>query len=73
MEAMKVGKKATEEIEERTHQEADKFDENDFPIISLWAFFNVITWFITHRSASLNYRVTLERRLRGAMGHFRGR
>ena len=73
MEAMKVGKKATEEIDERIDYEAEDFGENDFPIMSLWAFYNILTWFITHRSASLNYRVTLERRLRGAMGHFRGR
>lgn len=68
MTAMKFGKNATEEIEERVIQEAEGYeDDEDFPIMSLWIFFNIITWYITHKAASLNHRVEMERRLRGAL------
>lgn len=72
MKAMKVGKKATEIIEDRISQDASGFTDNGFPIMSLWIFYNVLTWYITHRAVSLNHRVEMERRLRSAMRHFKG-
>ncbi len=71
MEAMQFGKKATEEINKRTNLEAEKFDENGFPIMNLWAFYNVLTWYITYRAVSLNHRVVMEGRLRAAMVYFK--
>jgi tetratricopeptide (TPR) repeat protein len=71
--AMKFGKKAMEEIEGRIYQEADGFDDNHVPIMSAWIFFNVLTWYITYKAVSLNHRVELEKRLRAAMMHLRGR
>jgi len=66
--AMKFGKKAAGEIEEKAFQEADGYDDyNDFPVIKLWAFFNILTWYITHRTVSLNHRVEMEGRLRSAL------
>jgi len=73
LETMKFGKHATGEIEEHTAREAEGFDDNKFPIISVWLFFNVLTWYITHRAVSLNHRVELERRLRTAMRHLNKR
>ena len=32
---------------------------------SLWQFYNVVTWYITHHAALLNHRVEMEKRLRG--------
>jgi hypothetical protein len=72
MENMKFGKNATEEIEDRINREAEDFDVNGFPIVSLWIFFNILTWYITHRGVSLNHRVELEKRLRKAITNFRG-
>lgn len=71
METMKFGKTATEEIEDRLNQEAKDFDVNDFPIISIWLFFNILTWHITHKAVSLNHKVDMEKRLRAAMVHLR--
>ena len=71
MKAMKLGKKATEEIEDRVHKEAEGVDGNAFPIMSLWVFFNILTWYITHKAVSLNHRLEMERRLRVAMGCLR--
>lgn len=71
MKTMKFGKKAMKDIRERTAQEAEGFNDNNFPIMSLWIFFNVITWYISHHAVSLNHRVEMERRLRSAMVHFR--
>ncbi len=71
METMKFGKMATEEIKNRTTQEAERFTDSGFPIMSLWIFFNVLTWYITHRAVSLNHRVEMERKLRSAMKYFR--
>ena len=68
---MKFGKKALAEIESRTEQEAEGFAENGFPIMSLWMFYNILTWYITHQAVSLNHRVEMERRLRSAMRHFK--
>jgi len=67
MKAMQFGNKATEEIENRVAQEAGDCDDKGFPIISLWEFFNILTWYITHRAVSLNHRVVLEKRLRAAI------
>ena len=71
MKTMKFGKKAMDEIENRTAQEAKDFADNGFPIMNLWIFYNVLTWYITHRTVSLNHRVELERRLRLAMKYWR--
>ena len=30
--------------------EAEGMGKGDLPIMSLWAFFNVLTWYITHRA-----------------------
>jgi len=71
MEAMQFGKQATEEIVHQISQEATGYDEHDFPLMSLWAFYNVITWYLTHRAVSLNHRVEMEKRLRFAMVYLR--
>ena len=71
MKAMKFGKKATTEIENRATQEAEGFTDNGFPVMNLWIFFNILTWYITHRAVSLNHRVEMERRLRASMRYFR--
>jgi hypothetical protein len=68
---MKFGKNAMKEIEDRTAQEAENFTDYGFPIMSLWIFFNILTWHITHRAISLNHRVEMERRLRSAIRHFK--
>jgi hypothetical protein len=70
---MKFGKKAMEKIENRIYQEAEDFDKNSLPIMSVWMFFNVLTWYITHKAVSLNHRVDMEKRLRAAMVHLMGR
>ena len=70
---MKFGKKAMEKIENRIYQEADGFDKNSLPIMNVWMFFNVLTWYITHKSVSLNHRVDMEKRLRATMVYLRGR
>jgi len=70
LEAMKLGERAVEEIEEWTFEEAAGFNDNGFPITSVWLFFNVLTWYITHRAVSLNHRVEMEKRLRFASRHF---
>jgi hypothetical protein len=67
MEVMKYGQKATKEIEKKVTQEADKCDNTGFPVMTLWTFLNILTWYITHRAVSLNHRVELERRLRKAL------
>jgi len=67
MQTMKFGKQATEEIGCKIEQEARGYDDSHFPLMSLWAFYNVITWYLTHRAVSLNHRVEMEKRLRIAM------
>lgn len=67
MEKMELGDRAAGEVQNRIIQEAAGCDDTGFPIISLWAFFNVITWYITHRAVSLNHRVAMEGRLRRAV------
>jgi len=71
MKTMKFGKEAMEEIEERTAREVEGYTDNRFPIMNLWIFYNILTWYITHRAVSLNHRVEMERRLRSAMRHFK--
>ena len=67
MKSMKFRKNATEEIEDRVKEDASGFDKVGHPIMSIWIFFNIITWYITHRAVSLNHRVEMERRLRSAL------
>jgi hypothetical protein len=69
--AMNFGKKAMENIKERTAQEAEGFTDSGLPIMNLWIFFNILTWYITHRAVSLNHRAEMEKRLRSAMRHFK--
>jgi len=58
MKAMKFGKNATKEIEERVIQEAEGYEDGkNLPIMTLWIFFNIITWYISHRATSMNHRV----------------
>ena len=71
MKAMKLGKKATEEIKDRVEKEAEGFDGTAFPIMSLWVLFNILSWYITHKAVSLNHRVEMEKRLRAAMRYLR--
>jgi hypothetical protein len=71
MKTMRFGKKAIEEIENRTAQEAEDIAKNGFPIMNLWIFYNILTWYITHHAVSLNHRVEMERRLRSAIRHFK--
>ena len=71
MDFMDLGKKGTEEIDNRMLQEGAGVDKEGFPIISIWLFYNTITWYITHRAVSLNHRVEMEGRLRRAIANFR--
>ncbi|RZB36382.1 MAG: hypothetical protein SRB2_02207 [Desulfobacteraceae bacterium Eth-SRB2] len=71
MRTMKFGKKAKKEIKERTARKVEGYTDNGFPIINLWIFFNILTWYITHHAVSLNHRVEMEKRLRAAMRHFK--
>jgi hypothetical protein len=70
LKAMNLGKRAAGEIETRILEEAKGSDQNGLPIISLWGFYNVLTWYITHRAVSLNHRVEMEKRLRAALSRF---
>jgi len=70
MRIMNFGSNAMEEISDRLNQEAEESQGDSFPIITVWAFFNTLTWYITHRTVSLNHQVEIERRLRRAMSYF---
>jgi len=72
IEVMKLGIKARELIEQKIAEQADDFDPDGFPIISLWDFYNVLAWHTTHNAVSLNHRVDMEARLRAASVHWRG-
>jgi hypothetical protein len=48
------------------HEEATGLDPDGFPIISVWEFYNLLTWHITYNAVSLNHRVEMESRLRAA-------
>ena len=73
MDTMKFGKNATEMIQEQVDQKTSGYGNDGFPIMTLWAFFNILTWFIIFRAVSLNHRVEMERRLRVAMAHLKGK
>jgi len=70
MSSMQFGKKASEEIGEQIAHQAAGFDDNGIPIMSVWLFYNVLTWYITHKAVSLNHRVEMEKRLRTAIRVF---
>jgi hypothetical protein len=72
IEGMKLGAKAREQIRKRMLQEADGLDPDEFPILTVWGFYNVLTWHITHNAVSLNHQVELQGRLRVATAHWRG-
>ena len=72
MEAMQFGERAEKEIGNRIAQEADGVSDEGFPILTVWAFYNILTWYITHMAVSLNHRVTMEERLRKAIIHIGG-
>jgi len=73
LETMALGKNGEDEIHNTMDQEAAGFDGENFPLVSLWIFFNILTGYLTHRAASLNHRVAMEGRLRKAMADFRRR
>jgi hypothetical protein len=66
MRSVEFGKNATEEIEDRIWN-GRELEPDSAPLVTLWAFYNVLTWYITHRVVSLNRRVELENRLRMAI------
>jgi len=66
LEVMRLGVKATQTIEDKASEEASGLDPDGFPIISVWEFYNLLTWHITHNAVSLNHRVEMESRLRAA-------
>ena len=70
MKVMDFGKKATEMIEDKIDDDLEGFLTEGYPQPTVWAFYNLLTWYITHRTVSLNHRVELENRLRRAMVHF---
>jgi hypothetical protein len=63
MRSMQFGTRAEGEIEEKIW-EGIGASQAGVPLISVWTFYNVLTWYITHRVASLNRRVNFEHRLR---------
>lgn len=70
MKTMRIGERATSEIETKLHQNAEGLSIADFPIITLWVFYNILTQYITHSAVSLNHQVEMENRLRKAMINF---
>ena len=70
MNTMDFGKKATEQIESKVNEDFEGFLFRGYPQITAWLFYNILTWYITHRAVSLNHRVELESRLRRAIVHF---
>ena len=68
---MKFGKKAKELIEERMALESKDYTDNEFPIMNLWIFYNILTWYITYQAVSLNHRVEMEKRLRFAIRNWK--
>ncbi|MBW2195612.1 MAG: DUF932 domain-containing protein [Deltaproteobacteria bacterium] len=70
MKAMNFGLKATGQIESRVQREADGYTQEGLPIMSIWIFFNILSWYVTHRAVSLNHRVTMENRLRHAASEY---
>jgi len=70
MEAMSLGKRATETIENMVSEEVEGFLTDGYPRPTVWVFYNLLTWFVTHNTVSLNHRVELENRIRRAVEHF---
>lgn len=70
MNTMEFGKKATGQIESKVNEDFEGFLFRGYPQITAWLLYNILTWYATHKAASLNHRVELENRLRRAMGHF---
>ena len=70
MKVMNLGEKARGDISDRLEQEAEESQGDGFPIITTWTFYNILTWYITHRTVSLNHQTEIERRLRRAMAYF---
>lgn len=70
MKTMKFGKKALAIINDKVAGKKTGGDPDKSPELTIWAFYNILTWYITHRGVSLNHRVELERRLRVAMDSF---
>jgi hypothetical protein len=64
LEVMRLGVKAEDEVQRKISEEASGFDPNRFPILSVWGFYNILTWHISHNAVSLNHRVEMEGRLR---------
>jgi len=62
---MHFGSRAVEEIEYQLWGGVPPAEEGA-KLITLWTFYNVLTWYITHRVKSLNSRVEQENRLRTA-------
>jgi hypothetical protein len=73
MKVMQFGKKATEEVQGQILAESKGRIIDEFPVITVWVFFNILTWYITHRTVSLNHRVAMERKLRASTRYFRER
>jgi hypothetical protein len=69
LESMKLGVKARDEIEQRMIQESEGLRSDGFPLLSIWGFYNILTWHISHNAASLNHQVSMEGRLRAAQVH----
>lgn len=70
MNTMEFGKEATEQIESKVNEDFEGFLFRGYPQITAWLFYNILTWYATHKAASLNHRVELENRLRRAIGYF---
>jgi len=69
--ALKFGKKAMALVEEHMVRETKDYTEDGFPIMNLWIFYNVLTWYISHHAVSLNHKVEMERRLRSAIRYWK--
>ena len=70
LEIMKLGIKATEQVEQMVAEQASGVDSEGFPILSLWDFYNILAWHATHASVFLNHKVEMEDRLSTASVHF---
>ena len=70
IESMKLGKYAIEEIKNEALKSAS-LSEEGMPLVTLWFFYNLLTWYISFRTVSLNHRVEMENRLRASMKYFR--
>lgn len=73
MDVMSLGKQKTSIIGERLDSQSTGNGKDGFPIITIWNFFNILTWYITHELVSINQRVIMENRLRRAIVNFKNR